>query len=41
MIEDLAAGAVNIALQRAREMADADLAQVTGGLPVPPGMFGG
>jgi DNA-binding YbaB/EbfC family protein len=40
MIEDLAAGAVNIALQRAREMADADLAQVTGGLPVPPGMFG-
>ena len=41
MIEDLAAGAVNIALQRAREMAEADLAQVTGGLPVPPGMFGG
>src|SRR3954468_13006978 len=41
MIEDLAAGAVNIALQRAREMAEADLAQVTGGLPGPPGMFGG
>ena len=33
MIEDLAAGAVNIALQRARELAEADLAQVTGGLP--------
>jgi DNA-binding protein YbaB len=41
MIEDLAAGAVNIALQRARELAEADLARVTGGLPVPPGMFGG
>jgi nucleoid-associated protein EbfC len=40
MIEDLATGAVNIALQRARELAEADLAQVTGGLPVPPGMFG-
>ena len=41
MIEDLAVGAVNIALAKARELAEADLAQVTGGLPVPPGMFGG
>jgi hypothetical protein len=41
MVEDLTVGAVNIALQRARELAEADLAQVTGGLPVPPGMFGG
>ncbi|HEY4393698.1 MAG TPA: YbaB/EbfC family nucleoid-associated protein [Polyangia bacterium] len=41
MVEDLTVGAVNLALQRARELAEADLAQVTGGLPVPPGMFGG
>jgi DNA-binding YbaB/EbfC family protein len=41
MIEDLVVGAVNIALERARETAEADLAQVTGGLPLPPGLFGG
>jgi nucleoid-associated protein EbfC len=40
MIEDLAVGAVNIALARAREVAEADLAQATGGLPLPPGLFG-
>jgi DNA-binding YbaB/EbfC family protein len=40
MIEDLAVGAINIALERAREMAEADLARVTGGLPLPPGLFG-
>jgi DNA-binding YbaB/EbfC family protein len=40
MIEDLVAGAVNVALQRARELAQNDFSQVTGGLPLPPGMFG-
>jgi DNA-binding YbaB/EbfC family protein len=40
MVEDLAVGAVNLALARARELAEADLAQATGGLPMPPGMFG-
>ena len=41
MVEDLAVGAVNLALERAREAAEADLARVTGGLPLPPGLFGG
>lgn len=40
MIEDLAVGAVNLALARAREVAEADLARATGGLPLPPGLFG-
>jgi DNA-binding YbaB/EbfC family protein len=41
MIEDLAVGAINIALARARELAEADLSRVTGGMPMPPGLFGG
>jgi DNA-binding YbaB/EbfC family protein len=41
MIEDLAVGAINLALERARELAESDLARVTGGLPLPPGLFGG
>jgi DNA-binding YbaB/EbfC family protein len=41
MIEDLTVGAVNLALQRARELADAELSQATGGLPMPPGLLGG
>ncbi len=40
MLEDLVVGAVNIALERAREMARQEMARVTGGLPMPPGMFG-
>jgi nucleoid-associated protein EbfC len=40
MIEDLAVGAVNIALARARETAEAAMARVTGGLPLPPGLAG-
>jgi DNA-binding YbaB/EbfC family protein len=40
MIEDLVVGAVNLALERARELAQGELAQATGGLPLPPGMFG-
>jgi DNA-binding YbaB/EbfC family protein len=41
MIEDLTVGAVNLALERARELAQSELARVTGGLPLPPGLFGG
>ena len=41
MIEDLAAGAVNIALQRARDVAFGIWPGSGTGLPVPPGMFGG
>jgi DNA-binding YbaB/EbfC family protein len=40
MIEDLVVGAVNLALERARELAQNELGRVTGGLPLPPGMFG-
>lgn len=40
MVEDLTVGAVNVALERARELAQAELGQATGGLPLPPGMFG-
>ena len=41
MVEDLTVGAVNLALERARELAQAELHQATGGLPLPPGLFGG
>jgi|SRR3982750_127068 DNA-binding YbaB/EbfC family protein len=41
MVEDLAVAAANIALQRAREMAETELSQATGGLPLPPGLVGG
>jgi DNA-binding YbaB/EbfC family protein len=41
MIEDLTRGAVNLALERARELAQAELGQATSGLPLPPGLFGG
>jgi nucleoid-associated protein EbfC len=41
MVEDLTVGAVNLALERARELAQSELARVTGGLPLPPGLFGG
>jgi DNA-binding YbaB/EbfC family protein len=40
MIQDLTVGAVNVALERARELAQAELGQATGGLPLPPGLFG-
>ena len=40
MIEDLIVGAVNLALERARETAEAEMAKVTAGLPMPPGAFG-
>jgi hypothetical protein len=41
MIEDLLVGAVNLALERARQVAQEDLARVAGGLAVPPGGLGG
>jgi len=40
MVQDLTVGAVNVALERARELAQAELGQATGGLPLPPGLFG-
>jgi hypothetical protein len=41
MIEDLLVGAVNLALERARQVAQEDLARVAGGLAMPPGGLGG
>ena len=41
MVEDLTVGAVNLALERARELALAELSAATGGQPLPPGLFGG
>lgn len=39
-VEDLVAGAINQALQRAQVLAQEELAKTAGGLPIPPGMFG-
>jgi DNA-binding YbaB/EbfC family protein len=41
MVEDLVVGAVNVALDRARQLAQDEIAQVGGGLQLPPGLFGG
>jgi nucleoid-associated protein EbfC len=41
MVEDLVAGAVNLVLDRAKQLAQEELARATGGLPLPPGLFGG
>jgi nucleoid-associated protein EbfC len=41
MVEDLIVGAVNVALERARELVQEELGRATGGLPLPPGLFGG
>ena len=41
MLEDLVIGAVNVALEKARQMAQEEIVKATGGLPLPPGMFGG
>lgn len=40
MVQDLTVGAVNLALERAHELAQAELGQATGGLSLPPGLFG-
>ncbi|HEY0706492.1 MAG TPA: YbaB/EbfC family nucleoid-associated protein [Polyangia bacterium] len=41
MLEDLVTGAVNVALERARQLAQDEVARVGGGLAIPPGLFGG
>jgi DNA-binding YbaB/EbfC family protein len=41
MLQDLVVGAVNLALDRARQLAQDEVVRVTGGLPLPPGVFGG
>jgi len=41
MIEDLVVAAVNQAIGRARELAQQEMARVTGGMPMPPGLLGG
>ena len=40
MIEDLAVAAVNAALEQARQVARTEMARVTGGVGLPPGLFG-
>jgi DNA-binding YbaB/EbfC family protein len=40
MVEDLLVGAVNLVQDRARQLAQDELVAVTGGLPLPPGLFG-
>src|SRR4051812_39712494 len=41
MVEDLVVGAVNLALDRARQLAQDELSRAPGGVPLPPGLFGG
>jgi DNA-binding YbaB/EbfC family protein len=41
MLEDLLVGAVNLSLDRARQLAQDEVARVSGGLQLPPGLFGG
>jgi DNA-binding protein YbaB len=41
MLEDLLVGAVNVALDRARQLAQDEVARVGGGLQLPPGLFSG
>lgn len=40
MLEDLVTGAVNVALDKARELAQTQLQKATGGMPLPPGFPG-
>jgi DNA-binding YbaB/EbfC family protein len=39
MLQDLVVAAVNLALRKAHELAQAELSKVTGGLPLPPGLL--
>jgi DNA-binding protein YbaB len=39
-VEDLVVGAVNLVLDRAKQMAQEELVAVTGGMSLPPGLFG-
>lgn len=41
MVEDLVVGAVNVALDRAKQLAQDELVRATGGLGLPSGLFGG
>jgi DNA-binding YbaB/EbfC family protein len=41
MIEDLTVAAVRAAQAKANDMIQKEMEKVTGGLPIPPGMFGG
>jgi nucleoid-associated protein EbfC len=41
MIEDLAIGAVNLAIERAHKLAQEEIARATTGFPMPTGLFGG
>jgi DNA-binding YbaB/EbfC family protein len=41
MLQDLVLGAVNLALERARQLAQEEVVRVTGGLQLPPGLVGG
>ena len=39
MLQDLVVAACNAALRKAAELAREEMAKVTGGLPIPPGLF--
>ncbi|HJZ88736.1 MAG TPA: YbaB/EbfC family nucleoid-associated protein [Polyangia bacterium] len=39
MLQDLVVAACNAALRKAQELARAEMAKATGGLPIPPGLF--
>jgi nucleoid-associated protein EbfC len=41
MLIDLTVGAVNLALDRARQLAQDEVTRATGGLSLPPGLLGG
>ena len=41
MLADLTVAAVNLAIERARQLAQEEIVKASGGLPLPPGMFGG
>jgi DNA-binding YbaB/EbfC family protein len=41
MLQDLVIGAVNLALERARQLAQEEVVRATGGLQLPPGLLGG
>jgi DNA-binding YbaB/EbfC family protein len=40
MLEDLVVAAVNLSIERARQLAQDEIVRATGGLPMPPGFFG-
>jgi len=39
MLQDLVVAAVNLALRKSQELAQGELAKVTGGMPLPPGLL--